>query len=130
MTSNFLLLFLFLQTRVTQKFQCTNGKDPQKIGKKQTLLEFSKSPCNPVLLIPGIQSTKISIIIENCEDFRQKNPQIFQICGFTDCQRELWEFWKKVPRREYDLWLPELFSDMGIFTFNETQNMCWAYVLQ
>ena len=45
---------------------------------------------------------------------------MFKICGFTHCNRELWEFWKKVPHREYNVWLPNLFSDMGIFTFNET----------
>lgn len=48
------LLSLIFNCHITTDFHCTGGKDPSKIGNKNSLLEFSKSPCSPLLLIPGI----------------------------------------------------------------------------
>lgn len=79
-----LLISTFLRFYQQKNFECTNGLDPRKIGLKQTLIEFSKSTCSPLILIPGIESTKLVIEID-CPVFRKENPEWFKACGWNDC---------------------------------------------
>ena len=119
------LIILSYIISITKSFICTNGKDPKTLSKKEILLEFSKGSCSPILLIPGLIATKLSIEI-NCEEFKEKNNKIFTDCGWTDCKKEIYEFWKTVPKKEYNLWFPEIGSPMSIITTSKKENICWA----
>lgn len=105
--------------------ECLNGKDPANLTNKEALLEFSKGPCSPFILLHGIVSSKLVVEID-CPVLKAEHPEIFKICGWTDCHKRPIEFWKFVPDREYHVWIPGFTSPMNIFTFSEDTNFCWA----
>ena len=112
-----------------EKYFCTNGKNPTNLSKKEILIEFSKGKCNPVLIIPGIMSTKLTIEID-CQVFKENNPIFFKECGWNHCRKKFWEFWKSVPKLEYNVWIPEITSPLSILNINEKTNICWARFLK
>ena len=120
-----ILIILSYFISLSQSFVCTNGKDPKTLSKKEILLEFSKGRCSPILLVPGLIATKLSIKID-CETFKEKNNKFFTDCGWTDCKKEIYEFWKTVPKTEYNLWFPEIGSPISIITTSKRENICWA----
>ena len=125
-------IFLIITITISgylQKFFCTNGKNPKTLSKKQILIEFSKSSCSPIIIVPGIMSTKLTIEID-CKDFRKHNPITFSACGWNNCKKNFWEFWKSVPKKEYNIWLPKINSPLTILNLDEKTNICWANFLK
>lgn len=39
------------------------------MSEKEYLIEFSKGPCSPIIIIPGLTGTKLIVEI-NCEELR------------------------------------------------------------
>lgn len=111
------------------KNYCTNGIDTSKLNSKISLLEFAKGPCSPVILVPGVTASRLTIEID-CEVFRAKENPVFMLCGWTDCTKRTHEIWKSVPDTEYLLWVPTLMSPMSILSFTEKSNMCFAYLVK
>lgn len=52
--------------------------------------------------------------IEDCEVFRENNPQVFEDCGWNSCHKDPFDIFSKVPQSEYNLWIPELTSPLSI----------------
>ena len=116
---------VLLEEQQAQPFACTNGKDPNTLSHKQILLEFGKGPCSPIMIIPGLFSTVLTVEID-CPVFQREHPEIFDFCGWNACSKSSYEFWKSVPHKEYRLWLPPLTSSLNIFTFHEKRNFCFS----
>ena len=110
-------------------FVCLNGKDPASLSLKQNLLEFSKGPCSPLIITPGLLSSVITVEID-CQVLRKEHPEVFKTCGWNACTKKVWEIWKSVPEREYRLWVPGVMSPLSIFTINEGSNFCWAKLVK
>lgn len=92
---------------------CLNNKDKDSLSNKDILEEFRKGPCSPIMLQPGIDSsiTKLRISISDCEQFKEANAKLFYYeCDWTHCSKSFYEFWKRVPEKEYQLHLPRLTS--------------------
>lgn len=104
---------------------CLDGKDPKTMNHKQILKEFAKGPCSPVMIVPGLMSTVLSVEID-CELLLKENPEVATACGWNACSKTSFEFWKYVPEPEYRLWIPYYFSPLNIFTIKKTNNFCWA----
>ena len=66
----------------------------------------------------------------NCKILSKKNPQIFSSCGWTDCEKKSYEFWKSVPKEEYILWLGDVGSPMSVFSFFESSSKCFGELIQ
>lgn len=120
-----LFVFSLLSQLIKTDFECLNGKNPKNLSHKQILIEFSKGPCTPAILIHGILSSKLVVEID-CPILKAENPDLFETCGWTDCKKSYGEFWKSVPKKEYQIWIPGFTSPMNIFSFNEKSNYCWA----
>jgi hypothetical protein len=69
---------------------CTNGKVFGENENKAYLKEFAKGPCSPVMIVPGLATTKMVIEVD-CEELQSENSEIFNKCGFTHCKKEIWE---------------------------------------
>lgn len=69
---------------------CINEKDITNMTDKEYLKEFSKGPCNPSLVLPGLLSTKLSVIID-CPVLQKDNPRIFRQCGWNACEKKFYE---------------------------------------
>ena len=109
----------------SQKYICLNGKKPNKLSKKQILKEFAAGPCSPIVIVPATIATRLLIQID-CEVLRIEHPEIFSLCGWNACQKRFFEFWKRVPKPEYKLWITSLFSPMSMFKFSDKKNFCFA----
>ena len=107
---------------------CLNYRKKDKIRKKEVLLEFAKGPCSPIILAPGVMSTKLTVEI-NCEVLREKQPHIFKSCGWTSCG-EKYHFWQSIPENEYILWIPSLSGPLSVFTISKGSNMCFANLIK
>lgn len=108
--------------------ECLNGKSPKALNKKEMLKEFAKGPCSPFILIPGVLSTKLIVEID-CPVLKNENFEIFSACGWTDCTKTKMEFWKSVPKSEYQMWIPSYTSPMDIFSFSVKSSQCWAKLI-
>ena len=108
---------------------CTQGINPATVSLKNALKLFSKGPCVPVILVPGVMATKLTIEID-CKVFSQKETKIFQRCGWNACQKNHFQFWLSVPKKEYQLWIPELLSDISILSLFEKSNICFASLIK
>lgn len=104
---------------------CLNGKDPSSLTNKEVLKEFAKGKCSPIIIIPGLLSSKLTIDIE-CEELQKYHPLLFSSCGWTHCHKKWYEFWKNVPKKEYLLWVPGVTGPFNMFSFFEKTNHCWA----
>ena len=69
---------------------CINGKDTKTLNDKEYLKEFSKGPCNPTMVLPGLLSTKLSVKID-CEILKNDDPRIFEKCGWNACTKHYYE---------------------------------------
>ena len=112
------------------KFECLNGKDPSTLSRKEILAEFSKGNCAPIILVPGIMSTKLIIQVKDCGKLQTDFPELFNLCGFTHCSKLPHETLKIVPVAEYPLWIPAIVSPLSIFTYKESANYCFAKFLK
>lgn len=107
------------------QYECLNGKNPTALTPKQTLIEFSKGKCSPLLIAPALFSTRIIIQID-CPTLKAENAEIFTLCGWNSCSKKFYEFWKSVPDKEYHMWVPDFFSPLSIFQIHERKNFCWV----
>lgn len=123
------LIIFFRATNMQDNFECTSGKDPSQMSKKEYLLAFSQGACSPTVIIPALISTKLYVQILDCEKFKNDLPQIFDQCGFTHCSKKAYEIWKSVPESEYPLWFPNPLSPMSIFTAKAKRGMCLAQLI-
>lgn len=108
---------------------CTDGLDPKKDDLQKVLEAFAKGPCSPIMIAPGFLSTKLMVDID-CETFRQENPERFAYCGWNACTKSPYEFWKSVPEKEYNLWIPTLTSPLSLFTYSFAKNLCFVNVFE
>lgn len=125
----YVLIFLIhalLQSTSKFAFECTNGKDPKKMSKKDYLIEFSKGPCSPAIFLNSLLGMRLSIQILDCQSFKETYSEEFKNCGFTDCSKKQNEYWKKVPKSEYFLWIPDPFSPMSIVSLTKKNGNCFA----
>lgn len=110
-------------------YECLNGKPPDTLSKKQILEEFSKGPCSPAILVPGLLSTKLVVQILDCEKLKNEFPDLFQNCGFSRCPAKgeaIDPLDQSSPAGEYVFWIPEIFSPLSIFTYKISANYCFA----
>lgn len=110
-------------------YECLNGKNPKDLTEKEILIEFSKGKCSPFVIVPGLFTTKLVVEID-CPVLKQEHKDIFNICGWNACSKKFYEFWKKVPRKEYWLWIPDIFGPMSIFQHHEEKNYCWVNIIK
>ena len=108
-----------------KRFVCTNGKNPTSLSHHENLMEFSKGPCSPIMILPGLFTSVLTVEID-CPTLKSQNPEVFKACGWTDCTKKALELWKSVPDKEYRLWIPPLTSKLNIFTLDEKANECFA----
>lgn len=107
-------------------YECLNGKDPSKLSKKEILKEFARGKCSPMVVVPGLLSTKLIVRIKSCQKLMDLFPETFKVCGWNACEKKWDEFWKKVPDSEYTLWIPDIFSPLSIMAVNASSNFCFA----
>jgi hypothetical protein len=110
-------------------FECLNGKNPADLTKKEILAEFSKGKCAPLILVPGLLSTKLVVQITDCTKLQKEFPELFAVCGFVRCPEKWEEIGPRergVPMAEYLLWIPDILSPLSIFTYKENNNYCFA----
>lgn len=69
---------------------CVNGKDPTIMTNKQYLREFSKGPCSPNVILPGLLSTKLLVTID-CQELKSFDPTTFNLCGWNSCSKRIFE---------------------------------------
>ena len=107
------------------KYVCLNGKDPGKLTRKEILKEFAKGRCSPVVILSGLLGNKMTVDID-CQQLKIHHPELFTYCGWTHCEKQSFEIWKKVPEKEYLLWVPELLGPFNMLSLTEKTNKCWA----
>lgn len=110
------------------KNYCLNLKNKAKMKRKEILKEFAKGPCSPLILVPGVMATKLIIEID-CEKLRKHEFETFSQCGWNACKKKSSEFWKFVPKKEYELWIPSLIGPLNIFTIFEKTRMCFSKLI-
>lgn len=92
------------------------------LSQKEYLKQFAKSKCSPITITPGIFSSKLVVQI-NCRQLRSRNPELFRVCGWTDCSNNLLG---QTPKQEYVLWIPDLLDSLNVLTLNQEKNNCWV----
>ena len=121
-------IILFLINLIkSEDFICTNKKDPSTLSNKEYLKEFSKGKCSPFTITPGLSSTRLVVLI-NCPVFKKNYQDVFTLCGFTDCEKRFYEFWKTVPKSEYILWMAGV-GPLDMFSIYEKTSMCLSFFL-
>lgn len=108
---------------------CLNSKKKSDLTKKQILKEFASGPCNPIILAPGVMSSKLVIQI-NCKQLKEKEPNTFSQCGWDACEKSKYEFWKEIPKKEYVLWIPSVTGPLSIFSISVNSNLCFANLIK
>ena len=93
--------FLPPNLKDSSPFVCTDGTDPKKMTYIGYMKAFSKGPCSPVIIIPGITGSKLEAEV-TCEVLREKNPDLFNACGWKDCENK-----GKSPKSTYMVWIPK-----------------------
>lgn len=91
---------------VKTTFDCTGGKDPSSMSKKDYLDAFAVGPCSPVMVMAGIAESKLRILID-CEKLKAKRPDVFSSCGWTSCNDSWFAY---SPKHEYNIWIPDIIS--------------------
>jgi len=112
-------------TDTSFKNACINNKDPKALSPKEQLLEFIQGPCQPVILIPGLLASKLSVKI-NCEELRTKNPEIFKSCGWDTCSST--SILANKPQSEYTVWISSLVGPLSLALDKTAQ--CWGNIMQ
>ena len=99
-------------------------------------LKFIEGKCNPVLVVPGLMATRLSVSI-NCEEFLKEpgiKNDLFRYCSrFNVCP-------KNKKEKTYVLW-PSVFTDFSLTKFEgwdtfdkkytwNNDNSCMAYFMQ
>ena len=108
---------------------CLNSKPRENLSKKQMLTEFAKGPCNPIILAPGVMSTKLVVKVK-CQELREQEPNTFSLCGWNACEKTISQFWRTVPKEEYVLWIPSVTGPLSIFSISVSSNLCFANLIK
>jgi hypothetical protein len=95
-----------LNVTSTGKFECTGGKDPSSMTKKDYLAAFVQGPCSPFMIMAGIAETKLMIQID-CPKLQKDHPAIFAGCGWNTCENG---WFSSSPKKEYAIWIPDVIS--------------------
>jgi len=101
-------------------YPCLNGSVPSVLSSKMVLEIFANGPCSPVVLIPGIEDSRLIVEID-CHILKEQQPAVFEICGWTNCLGGLHS-----PKKEYLGWFPHVLSPMSIFTDDDNNKECWS----
>jgi hypothetical protein len=110
----------------SDKWICTGGVDPNKMSKKDYLTAFGKSPCAPIILLPGIGGSNLQVMID-CPTLKTNHPTIFADCGWNGCPNsDDFKVGMSAPDKEYEIWVPTMLSPMTIFTPTEGSKKCFA----
>lgn len=121
-----LFIYLFFSSLTINDFVCTNGLDPRIMTTKEYLIEFSKGPCSPFIIIPPLTGSKLVVKID-CEKLREKNPQIFKTCGWTTCDKnDNLESSESRPKTEYKLWISDFESPIAFLTLYPEVSLCFS----
>ena len=92
---------------------------------KEQLLEFIRGPCLPVVAVPGLLASRLTVKID-CEKFQANNPEIFDKCGWSTCSS--WKIWQSMPKEEYTLWISDFLGPLSIVFHDSVQ--CWGNIVQ
>lgn len=60
----FKIIVYLLLGIIKSDFICTNGKNPNVLTTKEYLIEFSKGPCAPLIIIPPLTGSKLVVKID------------------------------------------------------------------
>ena len=108
---------------------CTNGKSASKLSIKAYMTEFAAGPCSPLIMLPGIMGSVLNIQID-CHKLKAADPETFQNCGWSTCPGEVRYTPEDSPNKEYQGWMPGLFSPMSLATPNEKAKLCFGGLIQ
>lgn len=85
------------------------------------LTAFRKSKCSPVVILPSMAGSKLSIVID-CPELQKERPSIFSICGWNSCRGG------KSPKKEYLLWISNFNSPISLMNgFLSHSKECFGY---
>jgi len=93
---------------------------------RQQLLEFIQGPCLPVVLIPGLIASKLTVNID-CATLQSQSPDIFASCGWNSCKSS-WSPLTKAPKSSYILWIPDFSGPLSLLWSKSVG--CWANLIQ
>ena len=68
---------------------CTNGINSKKLSHKEYLKAFALGRCNPIMIVPGLISTRLSVKID-CKVLQKRSPKVFKTCGWNTCNPSIW----------------------------------------
>lgn len=92
---------------------CLNKKDPKNLSLKESLSEFKKGPCTPIMFMNGLQQAKLRVEID-CEALQQQEPDTFEACFWNSCKSDFWPIYRK-PSKEYNIAVAlDSFQPMGM----------------
>lgn len=94
-----------------EKGKCLKNPDATD-DVKQQLQSFIEGECAPIILIPGLISTKLMVTID-CDLLQEHHPEIMEACGWSTCS---WSLLHKKPASEYILWIPSFTSALSMVT--------------
>lgn len=91
-------------------------KDPSTAGKdpKEQLKSFVEGDCAPLIVIPGLMSTKLQVEID-CSTLLANHPEVMAACGWSTCS---WSLIHSRPSTEYLMWIPSLVTPMSFLSFS------------
>lgn len=110
------------------KFICSGGIDPKTLTKREALNKFKESPCSPTVLLSGVGGNNLVVSID-CKELRKEHPVIFKSCGWNACSLEEElpnKLHHRIPKEEYQIWIPDLKSPMSLFSPFQRHKDCFA----
>ena len=111
------------------KYECTNGKNPSKLGRKEYLDEFAKGPCTPLIIEGGLAGTKLKVKID-CDELKKYGKELFNDCGWKTCNEVLGKLIPVImPESEYTVWVPPLVSPFTFISPFNGSKRCLAGLL-
>ena len=97
-------------------------QNANSLSTKEYLKAFAKSKCSPIMITPGIFSTKLVVQI-NCQKMMDNSPELFRTCGWTGCSQN---FLNRIPNDEYIIWVPDILDNLNLLSMNQAKNNCWV----
>ena len=108
---------------------CTNGKTASNLPLKAYMTEFAAGPCSPIVLTPGIMGSVLNIEID-CAKLKASDPETFSNCGWSSCPGESGHTLEGSPSQEYQIWVPDPFSQMTLLNPTEKSKLCFGGLVQ
>jgi hypothetical protein len=107
---------------------CLNYKEMSNSTNAEKLREFIKSPCDPIIFVPGYLASRLIAEID-CEELQTHHPEIFADCHWNSCTTDFWPFYRK-PSAHYNLWLPDFTGPLGMLTPNYFTEQCFLHMVE